>query len=215
VIPLRPGKLGSVLAIGAHSDDIEIGCGATLLAIARANPRCRFTWVVLTGDADRAAEARASARAFLPGGAPELVLGGLRDGYLPYQDAAAGKELIHAARDAAAPELVLTHRRADMHQDHRFCADVAHQAFRGVLTLEYEIPKYDGDLGSPNVLVPVSEDDVRRKVDHLMAHFASQRGKGWFTPDTFTGLMRLRGIEAASPSGYAEGFEGRKLALLP
>jgi LmbE family N-acetylglucosaminyl deacetylase len=215
VIPLRPGGLRSVLAIGAHSDDIEIGCGATLLAIARANPGCAVTWLVMTGDAARGDEARASAGAFMPAGAPRLVLGGLRDGHLPYADASAAKDLIHRVRDESAPDLVLTHRRADMHQDHRFCGDVAHQAFRGVLTLEYEIPKYDGDLGAPNLLVPVEEADARRKVAHLMAHFASQRGKGWFTEDTFWGLMRLRGIEAASPSGYAEGFDARKLTLVP
>ncbi|MCC6830856.1 MAG: PIG-L family deacetylase [Thermoleophilia bacterium] len=215
MIALRLGGLRSVLAIGAHSDDIEIGCGGTLLAIARANPGCAFTWLVLTGDDARCAEARASAAAFLPGVAPRLVLGGLRDGHLPYADASAGKDLVHRVRDEAAPDLVLTHRRADMHQDHRFCGDVAHQAFRGVLTLEYEIPKYDGDLGVPNLLVPVEEDAARRKVDHLMAHFATQRAKGWFTEDTFLGLMRLRGIEAASDSGFAEGFDARKLIMLP
>lgn len=215
MIALRPGVLRSVLAIGAHSDDIEIGCGGTLLAIARANPGCTFTWLVMTGDDARAEEARASARAFLPGAATRLVTGGLRDGHLPYADASAGKDLIHRVRDEAAPDLVLTHRRADMHQDHRFCGDVAHQAFRGILTLEYEIPKYDGDLGAPNLLVPVTEEDARRKVDHLMAHFASQRSKGWFTEDVFWGLMRLRGIEAASDTGFAEGFDARKLTLLP
>lgn len=215
MIALRPGGLRSVLAIGAHSDDIEIGCGGTLLAIARANPGCAFTWLVMTGDDARAEEARASAEAFMPGAPPRLVTGGLRDGHLPYADASAGKDLIHRVRDEAVPDLVLTHRRADMHQDHRFCADVAHQAFRGILTLEYEIPKYDGDLGAPNLLVPVTEDDARRKVDHLMAHFASQRSKGWFTEDVFWGLMRLRGIEAASDTGFAEGFDARKLTLLP
>lgn len=215
MIGLRPGDLRSVLAIGAHSDDIEIGCGATLLAIARAHPGCVMTWLVMTGDAARAEEARASAEAFLPEAPPRLVVGGLRDGHLPYADASAAKDLIHRVRDEASPDLVLTHRRADMHQDHRLCAEVAHQAFRGVLTLEYEIPKYDGDLGAPNLLVPVEAADARRKVQHLMTHFASQRSKAWFTEDTFLGLMRLRGIEAASPSGYAEGFDARKLTLIP
>lgn len=215
MIGLRPGALRSVLAIGAHSDDIEIGCGGTLLSIVRANPDCAVTWLVMTGDAARADEARDSAEAFLPAGGPRLVLGGLRDGHLPYADASAAKDLIHRVRDEAAPDLVLTHRCADMHQDHRFCGEVAHQAFRGTLTLEYEIPKYDGDLGAPNLLVPVEAADARRKVEHLMAHFASQRSKAWFTEDTFLGLMRLRGIEAASPSGYAEGFDARKLTLIP
>lgn len=215
MIPLTTGPLRRVLAIGAHSDDIEIGCGGTLLAIARAHPECRFTWLVMTGGRERQAEAAASARAFLPDAPPHMVFGGLRDGYLPYQDAVAGKDLIHGVRDQADPQLVFTQRRADMHQDHRFCGEVAHQAFRGVTILEYEIPKWDGDLGVPNLLVPLDGDLVRRKVDHLMTHFASQRGKGWFTPDTFMGLMRIRGVEASAPSGFAEGFDARKLTWVP
>ncbi|MEZ5081538.1 MAG: PIG-L family deacetylase [Thermoleophilia bacterium] len=204
-----------VLAIGAHSDDIEIGCGATMLALHDHDPEITFTWVVLTGGPDRQAEAAASAAVFFAETEPNVMCGGLRDGYLPYEDAVAGKELIHRVGNEVAPDLVLTHRRDDMHQDHRFCGDVAHQAFRDSLILEYEIPKFDGDLTTPNVLVPVTRALADRKVRHLMDQFASQRGKGWFTPDTFDAVMRLRGIEAGAPEGLAEGFHVRKLIWRP
>ncbi|MFN8109912.1 MAG: PIG-L deacetylase family protein [Thermoleophilia bacterium] len=209
------GRIERLVAIGAHSDDIEIGCGATLRAIADAHPECRMVWVVLTGDAERQWEARESAEAMFPGRPPTMVFGGMRDGHLPYAHATEAKELVHRVRDEHGADLVFTHHRADMHQDHRLCGDLAHQAFRGVAVLEYEIPKWDGDLTTPNLLVPVSPDAARGKVDHLMRHFASQRGKGWFTPDLFIGLMRLRGVEAAAASGFAEGFHARKLVWAP
>lgn len=215
MIDLTAAGIGSVLAIGAHADDIEIGCGATLLALREQHPSLRLTWLVMTGDAGRREEAARSSGAFPGGSAPALICGGLRDGFLPYQDAVEGKELIHRVRDEVRPDLVLTHRRGDMHQDHRFCGEVAHQAFRGTMVLEYEIPKLDGDLATPNLYVPLTQAAAERKVDHLMRHFASQRGKGWFTPETFTGLMRLRGIESGAAEGWAEGFHARKLTWRP
>lgn len=216
MIPLRLAGLRHVLAIGAHSDDVEIGAGGLMLRIAAASPACRFTWVLLTGDATRREEARRSAAAFLGGGcAPRLVTLGLRDGALPYEGAVAAREALAALRDEDPPELVLTHQRADLHQDHRLAAEIALQTFRDHLVVEYEVPKYDGDMGAPNLLVPLDAGTVERKVAHLMEHFASQRGKRWFTEDLFRGLMRLRGVEAAAESGFAEGFYLRKAVLQP
>ncbi len=214
VIDLRLGQLGEVLAIGAHSDDIEIGCGGTLLAIAAANPQARFTWVVLTGDEGRQCEARASAEAFFGDGrAPRLVLGRLRDGHLPHEPAA--KALFEQAKVDASPDVVFTHQRDDLHQDHRVAAELALQTFRDHLVLGYEVPKYDGDLGAPNLLVPLTSAQVDRKVGHLMDHFASQRAKRWFTDDLFRALMRLRGMEANAPDGHAEGFYAHKVIVQP
>jgi LmbE family N-acetylglucosaminyl deacetylase len=212
VIDLRLGQVGEVLAIGAHSDDIEIGCGGTLLAIAAANPEAHFTWVVLTGDEGRQREARASAEAFFGDGrAPRLVLGGLPDGHLPHERAA--KALFEQVKADLAPDVVFTHQRNDLHQDHRVAAELALQTFRDHLVLGYEVPKYDGDLGAPNLLVPLTSTQATRKVDHLMSHFASQRSKRWFTDDLFRALMRLRGMEANALDGYAEGFYAHKLVL--
>lgn len=211
--PLSLGALSEVLVVGAHSDDIEIGCGGTLLRLARENPDCRFTWLVLTGDDVRRGEAAASAAAFFPDGrAPELITPGLRDGHLPLALAEV-KAAFESAKTRCSPDLVLTHQRGDLHQDHRVCAEVALQTFRDHRILEYEIPKYDGDMGAPNAFVVLDPELVERKVDHLMEHFASQRSKRWFTRDLFAGLMRIRGVEAGADGGFAEGFYMRKAVL--
>lgn len=216
MMPLRLSGLRHVLAVGAHSDDVEIGCGGLLLRIAAAAPACRFTFLVLTGTPERTDEARRSAAALFPDGrAPRTECLGLADGTLPYEGAVATRRAMAALRDADPPDLVLTHRRDDLHQDHRLAAEVALQTFRDHLLFEYEVPKYDGDMGRPNVLVPLDAATVERKVAHLMAHFASQRAKGWFTEDLFRGLMRLRGVEAAAPGGFAEGFVVHKAVLAP
>jgi LmbE family N-acetylglucosaminyl deacetylase len=205
-------QVGEVLVIGAHSDDIEIGCGGTLLALAEAHPTAHFTWAVLTGDENRQNEARSSAEAFFGGGrAPRLVLGGLRDGHLPHEPAA--KALFEQLKADVTPDVVFTHQRSDLHQDHRVAAELALQTFRDHLVLGYEVPKYDGDLGAPNLLAPLTAAQATRKVDHLMSHFASQRSKRWFTDDLFRALMRLRGMESNAPDGYAEGFYAHKLVL--
>jgi LmbE family N-acetylglucosaminyl deacetylase len=196
-----------VLAIGSHADDIEIGCGGTLLRLAEELETLELHWVVLSAAGERADEARAGAAAF---GAEAEVLG-FRDAFFRYGGEV--KEFFEELKGRFEPDLVLTHHDADRHQDHRLVAELTWNTFRDHLILEYEIPKYDGDLGAPNVFFHLTEEVARRKVELLFDSFRSQRGKRWFTDDLFLGLMRVRGMEANSPSGYAEGFYARKLSL--
>jgi LmbE family N-acetylglucosaminyl deacetylase len=202
-----------ILAIGAHPDDIEIGCGGTVLRLVADELVASVRWVVCSGEDARADEARAGAAAMLAGLVDqEVMVGAGRDGYFPL----AGSDIKDRFEDlkrGPEPDLILTHRRDDRHQDHRFISDLTWQTFRSSLILEYEIPKYDGDLGNPNVFVEVSDAIVRRKIDILEATFASQLDRHWYDAETFTSIMRLRGVESRSPSGYAEGFEGRKLVF--
>ena len=211
-LPSGATPLRRVLAIGCHADDIEIGCGATLLGLVRERPDLEVTWVVLAAEGDRGVEARAGAEAFLAGaGKTEVVLHAFRDGFMPYRGEAV-KEAFEALK-GVEPDLVLTHTRADLHQDHRLACELTWNTFRDHLILEYEIPKVDGDLGSPNVFVPVGEALAREKVEKLHASFGTQRDKHWFDPEVFLGLMRLRGMECRSPSGYAEAFVARKVPV--
>jgi len=204
-----------VLAIGAHSDDLEIGCAGTILTLARANPGLAVDWVVLAASGDRADEARRSAQVLLgegAGGSVEVL--GFRDGYLPHT-ADAVKDAFEELKGRVEPDLVLTHTRDDLHQDHRLVCELTWNTFRDHVVLEYEIPKWDGDMGRPNVYVPLDESVVREKLDLLGAHFETQRGKDWYDVDVFRGLMRIRGMECRAPSGYAEAFVARKLTLDP
>ena len=201
-----------VLALGAHADDIEIGCGATLLALQRSS-ELEVAWVVFSADGVRANEARTSAERFLEGaGSRTVEIRGFRDGYLPYEGDAV-KDVFEELKRELDPQLILTHGRHDLHQDHRLVCELTWNTWRDHVILEYEIPKYDGDLGTPNLFVPVSEELAREKVDLLLESFPSQRGKHWFEAELFLGLMRVRGMEAHAPSGYAEGFACRKLSL--
>jgi LmbE family N-acetylglucosaminyl deacetylase len=201
-----------VLALGAHADDIEIGCGATLLALQRAH-ELDVTWVVLGAHGVRDDEARASAEAFLTGAASSTVAcHPFRDGYFPYVGAEV-KDVFEELKSRVEPDLILTHTRHDLHQDHRIVCELTWNTWRDHLILEYEIPKYDGDLGAPNVFVPVLEEFAREKVRLVESAFASQRDKHWFDEELFLGLMRVRGMESRAPSGYAEGFVCRKLSL--
>jgi LmbE family N-acetylglucosaminyl deacetylase len=202
-----------ILALGAHADDIEIGCGGTILHLAERGLIAAATWVVFSGLGERADEARASAAAFLEGVRErEITVHRFRDGFFPYGGGAI-KETFEQLKREVDADLVLTHRGDDAHQDHRLVAELTWNTFRNHLILEYEIPKYDGDMGRPNLFVPLAERTYRRKVELLRKQFPSQRGKPWFTEDTFLGLMRLRGMESNSPSRYAEGFHCRKLVL--
>ncbi len=215
-LPLAPAGSPprSVLCLGAHCDDIEIGCGGTLLEMAR-DPDTTFAWVVFSSDAARAAELGRSFAAFTGGHERHrLFVKTHRDGFLPY-DGAAVKEEFEQLKRQVSPDIVFTHYRGDRHQDHRLLADITWQTFRDHLILEYEIPKYDGDLGTPNTYVPLPEDVSRTKVRYLLDHYASQRQKPWFTEDLFLSLLRLRGMECRSPSGLAEGFHCRKVRLSP
>jgi LmbE family N-acetylglucosaminyl deacetylase len=200
----------TILCLGAHSDDIEIGCGGALLSLVKRYPSAHIAWVVFSGDERRASEARASARAYLRGVSHSLVLSAFRDGYFPSQLEPI-KECFESLKTEFRPDLIFTHRGDDAHQDHRVLSQLAWNTFRDNLILEYEIPKWDGDLKTPNLYVALDLKHAQRKTELLMRHFGTQRNKHWFAPETFNGLMRIRGLECASPSGYAEGFFGRKL----
>jgi LmbE family N-acetylglucosaminyl deacetylase len=205
--------LRCLLAIGAHADDLEIGCGGTVLRLVRECPGLEVTWVVLAATGVREAEARASAAAFLDrAGDARVVVHGFPDGYLPHERGAV-KDAFEELKSLGDPDLVLTHTADDAHQDHRLVRELTWNTFRDHLILEYEIPKWDGDLGRPNVYVPLDETVVARKVELLLSEFPSQADKHWYDEETFRGLMRLRGLECASPSRYAEAFVGRKLSL--
>lgn len=207
-------RLRSVLALGSHSDDIEIGCGATLLALSRARPEVEITWVVLGAEGEREREARASAEAFMAAAThAEVVVHGFRDGFFPYTGGEV-KDVFEELKRRLDPDVILTHARHDLHQDHRLVCELTWNTWRDHLILEYEIPKYDGDLGTPNVFVPVSEEIAREKVKLVLDAFKSQTEKHWFDEQLFLGLMRVRGMEGRSPSGYAEAFTCRKLSLL-
>jgi LmbE family N-acetylglucosaminyl deacetylase len=210
--PSRPLRL---LCIGAHSDDIEIGSAGTLLTWSAAGATLNVTWVVLTGGAERQREARRSAQALLRRAQSlRLVFGGFDDGRLPSQTEAV-KDFFEHLKTQTSPDLILTHRLEDRHQDHRMIGELTWNTWRDHTILEYEIPKYEGDLGHPNLFVPISEPVMRRKSALLMQHFGSQRSKSWFLPATFEALARIRGIECRSSSGLAEGFHARKIQLAP
>lgn len=200
-----------VLCLGAHSDDIEIGCGGTLLKLAAQVPDLEVHWVVLTAPGDRAAEATQSAEALLGSGVDrKIMIGAFRESYFPAEWAAI-KDWFREIAANFSPDLVFTHFRDDRHQDHRVVSDLTWNAFRNHTILEYEIPKYDGDLGRPNLYVPLSEEIARKKTAILMRHFQTQQSKHWFSEDLFLGLMRVRGMEAATR--YAEAFHSRKIVL--
>jgi LmbE family N-acetylglucosaminyl deacetylase len=218
MLPLLVRRAGDaplrLLAIGAHSDDIEIGCGGTILKLIEQEALSEVCWVVLTGDSERAAEARRSADALLgdvPGG--RVILEDFREGHFPY-DGAEIKTFFEELKAELSPDVILTHQRLDLHQDHRVTCELTWNTFRDHLILEYEIPKYDGDMGAPNVFVPLDESLCRTKIDHLMKHFASQSSKRWFKEELFSALLRLRGMECNSPSSYAEAFYCRKAMLM-
>jgi len=203
----------TILCVGAHADDIEIGCGATLLhLLARKHP-IEVHWVVLGARDARAAEAKIAAELFLSGAdRHEVEIKGFRDSYFPF-DGKAIKEYFHDLAGRVRPDLIFTHRREDLHQDHRLVAELTWCAFRDHLILEYEIPKYDGDLGQPNVFVTLDRATCDRKVQQILTTFRSQQGKPWFTDDTLWSLLRIRGVECNAPSRFAEGFHCRKLRL--
>jgi LmbE family N-acetylglucosaminyl deacetylase len=214
--PLSSGDppVRRVLALGAHADDIEIGCGAALLALSRANPGVEVTWVVFAASGERADEARRSAETFLASaGSADVAVHGFRDGYLPHAGADL-KDVFEELKSRVEPDLVFTHTRHDLHQDHRVVCELTWNTWRRHLVLEYEVPKYDGDFGTPNVFVPVSRELAVEKARTVVEAFPSQQVKHWFDEELLLGVMRLRGMEAASESGYAEAFTCRKLSLL-
>jgi LmbE family N-acetylglucosaminyl deacetylase len=198
-----------VLALGAHCDDIEIGCGGSLLRLLREQRNLQVDWVVLSSSPVREKEARASAERFLEGAKGSSVsVHRFRNGYFP-DEWAAIKDAFEALKARPQPDLIFTHHQQDLHQDHRTVAELTWNTFRDHLVLEYEIPKYDPDLGSPNFFVPVGDSLAERKARQVVEGFPSQQSKHWFTEDTFLSLMRLRGVQCGAR--YAEGFYARKL----
>jgi len=212
-IAARGGARFRILCIGAHCDDIEIGCGGTMLKLLECVPQSEVYWVVLSADSVRAREATDSAQAFLDGAtAKTIVIKEFRNSFFPFIGATL-KEYFETLKATVAPDVIFTHRREDLHQDHQLVSQLTWNTFRNHMILEYEIPKYDGDLGSPSVFTHLSEHVCHRKVAALMAHFKSQLDKPWFDEQTFWALLRLRGMESNSPSKYAEAFYCRKVVL--
>jgi LmbE family N-acetylglucosaminyl deacetylase len=202
-----------VLCLGAHCDDLEIGCGGTILKLAEGQNPPAFTWVVFSSDATREAEALQGACTVLPKASrSRVIIKKFRDGFLPYEGSLV-KEAFEELKELVSPDLILTHYRGDLHQDHQLISDLTWNTFRDHLILEYEIPKYDGDLGSPNIFVPLDESLCLEKIDTILTSFPSQAGKQWFSGDLFRSLLRLRGMECNAPSRYAEAFYCRKLTV--
>ncbi len=212
-LPRPAGRPLRILCLGAHSDDIEIGCGGTLIQLLARRRRVAIHWVVFSGNVIRAAEARGSARRLAGGTRPRIETKKFRDGFFPAQHARL-KEEFERLKRRPAPDLVFCPWRGDAHQDHRLLGELAWNTFRDHLILEYEIPKYDGDWGTPNFYVPLEETVARRKIEHLMRAFPSQAGNAWFSEDTFRAVLRLRGIECNAESSLAEAYYGRKIVML-
>ncbi|MDV3351131.1 PIG-L family deacetylase [Leptothoe sp. LEGE 181152] len=203
-----------ILCLGAHSDDIEIGCGGTLLKLIDHCPEIEVDWVVFSATGHRKEEALASANSFLkPVNKKNIVIKEFRERFFPYIGIEI-KEFFDQLSKNCSPDLVLTHYRNDLHQDHRLISELTWNAFRNHMILEYEIPKYDGDLGNPNFFVHLDAFTYRRKIDYLMQHFQTQFNKQWFDEETFSSILRLRGIESNAPDKYAEAFYCRKAILM-
>lgn len=208
-----PGAPLRILCLGAHCDDIEIGCGGAVLRLLAERPGSTVRWVAFASNPARETEARAGAAGFLEKAADrQVVIHEFRDGYLPFQGAEV-KDAFEAAKADFRPDVVLTHHRHDRHQDHRMVAELTWNTYRDHVILEYEIPKYEGDLGTPNLYVPLTEAIARRKIDLIVRSYPSQAGKRWFRPETFEAVLRLRGIECNAPDGFAEAFHATKLVI--
>ncbi len=202
-----------ILCLGSHSDDIEIGCGGTLLTLAERHPGSRIHWVVFSAKDERRAEAVRGSELFTAAGTlGKQILRTFPDGFLPFVGDEV-KNLFEELKRETNPDLIFTHYRKDAHQDHRLLSEVTWSTFRDHMILEYEIPKYDGDMGAPNFFVPLTDTVCRKKVSSILETFQSQHGRRWFREETFMALMRLRGMESNAPSGYAEAFYCRKLVL--
>jgi LmbE family N-acetylglucosaminyl deacetylase len=211
-LPLNAIAPLKILCLGSHSDDIEIGCGGTILRLLAEVRELEIVWIVFGARNEREREARSSAALFLSQAKKkEIIVKNFQDGFFPFEGAQI-KNYFEELK-ATSPQLIFTHNRKDAHQDHRLIAELAWNTFRNHLILEYEIPKYDGDMGQPNLFVPLDQEYYEKKVRYIMDAFETQRAKSWFDKETFLGLMRLRGMECVASSGYAEAFYCRKLVL--
>ena len=213
-VKLLPNKSGPLrlLCLGAHSDDIEIGCGGAVLKLIQEHPETEIRWIVFSSNKARSKEAVQSAASFLKGSSNKVTVKTFRDGFFPFVGAEI-KDCFEELKSEFSPDVVFTHYGADAHQDHRMISQLTWNTFRSHLILEYEIPKYDGDFGSPNFFVPLSKSICATKVRYLMEHFSTQRNKHWFSEDLFYSTLRIRGMEANSPTQFAEGFYVRKVVL--
>ena len=205
--------INTVLCLGAHADDLEIGCGGTILRLLEERPDLNVFWVTFSAEGEREKEAHASAERFLEGAASKTVeVHRFRDGFFPYHGAKI-KDYFELIKNKVSPDLIFTHYRFDLHQDHRMTCELTWNTFRNHLILEYEIPKWDGDMGAPNCYFALDEKTYKKKVKYVLECFQSQAKKPWFKEETLMGLMRLRGMESNSPTDYAEGFYARKFVL--
>ena len=203
----------NILCLGAHCDDIEIGCGGTILRLVEAYPNLVFYWVVFSSNSQREQEASNSANLFLKQAkSKSIIIKQFKDGCLPFSGSEV-KQLFEQLKHEFNPDIIFTHYRQDLHQDHRLISDFTWNTFRNHLIFEYEIPKYDGDLGRPNFFVHLDEEACQHKVQYITDSFRSQHGKQWFTPETFFSLLRIRGIESNAPGRYAEAFHCRKVVF--
>jgi LmbE family N-acetylglucosaminyl deacetylase len=208
-----PQRSLRILCLGAHADDIEIGCGGTMLRLLAEHPHAAVRWIVFSGDDERKQEAQTGATRFLSGCRDVTVeVLGFRDGYFPVERAGI-KDVFERLKQDPDPALVLTHFRDDLHQDHRLISELTWNTFRDHLIWEYEIPKYDGDQGNPNLFVPLSKDVACRKTAAIVEGFPSQLVRPWFSPETFLALMRLRAVGCRAPEGFAEAFYCRKVVV--
>jgi LmbE family N-acetylglucosaminyl deacetylase len=217
VNPLRfaaaTGGPPTILFLGAHCDDIEIGCGGTILQLRESVPEAQIRWLILSSNEVRRREAMESADRFLGEGAAASVrIESFRDGYLPYAGTEV-KDVFESVKRDVSPDLIFTHYRRDLHQDHRLVNELTWNTWRNHTILEYEIPKYDGDLGQPNAFVPLSAGQVKRKIETILEVFDTQTSKQWFDADTLGAILRLRGVESNAPERYAEAFYAPKLVL--
>jgi LmbE family N-acetylglucosaminyl deacetylase len=203
----------TILCLGAHSDDIEIGCGGTILKLLEECENVVIYWVVFCSDQKRKKEAKDSACDFLAEAKKKnILINEFRDGFLPFIGGEI-KDYFEVLKQKVAPDLIFTHYRSDLHQDHRFISDLTWNTFRDHLILEYEIPKYDGDIGCPNLFLHLTESTCNRKIELILKNFKSQQEKQWFSRETFESIMRLRGIESNAPSKFAEAFYCRKIVF--
>jgi len=201
-----------VLCLGSHADDIEIGCGGSILRLIKQYPNCRIHWVVFSAIGIRKAEAARGAELFAGQHLDHASLHEFRDGFMPFVGSDV-KDVFEELKRSVSPDLIFTHNRRDAHQDHRLIAELSWNTFRNHFIMEYESPKYDGDMGQPGVFFPLEETEYRNKVQFILETFQSQRPRKWFEESTFLSLMRLRGMECNAPSGYAEAFYCRKAVL--
>lgn len=205
--------LKTILFLGAHCDDIEIGCGGTIQRLVQSYPNVQYCWIVFSSNAKRSLEAQSSAMDFLAKASDKKIqINNFRNGYFPHEWANI-KDYMEQLKGEIVPDLIFTHYRNDLHQDHRVISELTWNTFRNNTILEYEIAKYDGDLGQPNCFVPLTNEQSNSKVEKILRYFQTQKDKHWFTEDVFLSLMRLRGIESNAPSGFAEAFYARKILM--